>query len=113
MDENDKIIRDNLLGYLSYSVLDEDDTTAYIKMIEIKKTERRKGIGTKLINSLEKEYKNINWGYTTEEGTKFYQSYLKSTNGKWAVEYLSDRGLSNETIENFQLGCAPKDWNLI
>ena len=59
MDENDKIIRDNLLGYLSYSVLDEDDTTAYIKMIEIKKTERRKGIGTKLINSLEKEYKNI------------------------------------------------------
>ena len=77
MDENDKIIRDNLLGYLSYSVLDEDDTTAYIKMIEIKKTERRKGIGTKFINSLEKEYKNINWGYTTEEGTKFYQSYHK------------------------------------
>ena len=48
-----------------------------------------------------------------QDATKFYQSHLKSTNGKWAAEYLSDRGLSNETIENFQLGCAPKDWNML
>ena len=78
IDENDKIIKDNLLGYLSYSVLDDDGTTAYIKMIEIKDTERRKGIATALIKSLEKEYKNINWGYTTNDGTKFYQSLYKN-----------------------------------
>ena len=30
-----------------------------------------------------------------QDATKFYQSHLKSTNGKWAAEYLSDRGLSN------------------
>ena len=48
-----------------------------------------------------------------QEAAKFYQSYLKSTNGKWATDYLSDRGLSSETIENFQLGCAPKDWNAL
>lgn len=48
-----------------------------------------------------------------QEAAKFYQSYLKSTNGKWATDYLSDRGLSSETIENFQLGCAPKDWNML
>ena len=48
-----------------------------------------------------------------QEVAKFYQSYLKSANGKWAVEYLSNRGLSSETIEKYQLGCAPKDWNML
>ena len=48
-----------------------------------------------------------------QEAAKLYQSYLKSTNGKWAPEYLSDRGLSSETIEKYQLGCAPKDWNML
>ena len=48
-----------------------------------------------------------------QEAAKFYQSYLKSANGKWAVEYLSNRGLSSETIEKYQLGCAPKDWNML
>ena len=38
-----------------------------------------------------------------QEAAKFYQSYLKSANGKWAVEYLSNRGLSSETIEKYQL----------
>ena len=48
-----------------------------------------------------------------QDATKFYQSYLKSANGKWAVEYLSNRGLSSGTIEKYQLGCAPKDWNML
>lgn len=46
-----------------------------------------------------------------KEATRFYHSYLKSENGKWALKYLIDRGLTPQTIEQFELGCAPKDWN--
>lgn len=48
-----------------------------------------------------------------KEAAKFYQDYLKSINGRWALEYLLDRGLTVETIGQFQLGCAPKDWNAL
>lgn len=77
MDEHDRIIRENILGYLQYSVADDEEDTAYIQMIEVKESERRKGIATALIDSLKKEYKEINWGYTTNDGTKFYNSYNK------------------------------------
>ena len=67
IDENDKIIKKNLLGYLEYSVYDGE---AYIQMIEVRQSEKRKGIATALIQSLQHDYKDINWGYTTEEGTR-------------------------------------------
>lgn len=77
MDEHDRIIRENILGYLQYAVADDEEDTAYIQMIEVKESERRKGIATALVDSLKKEYKEINWGYTTNDGTKFYNSYSK------------------------------------
>lgn len=77
MDEHDRIIRENILGYLQYSVADDEEDTAYIQMIEVKESERRKGIATALVDSLKKEYKEINWGYTTNDGTKFYNSCNK------------------------------------
>ncbi len=46
-----------------------------------------------------------------KETARFYRNYLKSANGKWALEYLLGRGLTTQTIEEFGLGCAPKDWN--
>lgn len=70
MDDNDKIIKDNLLGYLEYSVSDDNEDKAYVQMIEIKDSERRKGIAGELIKSLQKEYKDINYGYTTKDGTE-------------------------------------------
>jgi ribosomal protein S18 acetylase RimI-like enzyme len=65
MDENDKVIVDNLLGYVDYSVY---NNSAYINFIKVKDSERRKGVGTALIKSLEHDHKNVNWGYTTDEG---------------------------------------------
>lgn len=70
MDDNDKIIKDNLLGYLEYSVSDDNEDKAYVQMIEIKDSERRKGIASELIKSLQKEYKDIDYGYTTKDGTE-------------------------------------------
>lgn len=48
------------------------------------------------------------------EAARFYHSYLMSPEGKWALNYLMDRGLSIETIKHFGLGAAPDGWdNLI
>ncbi|MCK4525048.1 MAG: DNA primase [Candidatus Andersenbacteria bacterium] len=44
---------------------------------------------------------------------KFYQECLKIKTGKKAFKYLSDRGLSKDTIEKFQLGYAPDSWDLL
>lgn len=70
LDDNDKIIKDNLLGYLEYSVSDDNEDKAYVQMVEIKDSERRKGIASELIKSLQKEYKDIEYGYTTKDGTE-------------------------------------------
>ncbi len=39
--------------------------------------------------------------------SKFYQNHLKSKEGKRAREYLEERGLSEEIIEEFEIGYAP------
>ena len=43
------------------------------------------------------------------ETAKFFHSYLMSENGKWALQYLTGRGLSLKTIKQFGLGAAPDD----
>ena len=72
MDENDRVIRDNLLGIVEYAV--DDDNKCYVQMIQVKDTEQRKGIATALIKSLQNEYKDIDYGYTTNDGTKLLKS---------------------------------------
>lgn len=48
------------------------------------------------------------------ETARFYHTYLMSPQGKWALDYLIDRGLSLATIKHFGLGAAPDGWdNLI
>lgn len=44
---------------------------------------------------------------------KFYEECLKIKTGKKAFDYLSERGLSKEIIEKFQLGYAPDSWDLL
>ncbi|MCK5475005.1 MAG: DNA primase [Candidatus Pacebacteria bacterium] len=48
-----------------------------------------------------------------EISRKFYQECLKIKNGKVALGYLQDRGISESMIENFQLGYAPDSWDLL
>ena len=48
------------------------------------------------------------------ETARFYHTYLMSPEGKWALDYLTGRGLSIATIKHFGLGAAPDGWdNLI
>ena len=48
------------------------------------------------------------------ETARFYHTYLMSPQGKWALDYLTGRGLSIATIKHFGLGAAPDGWdNLI
>ena len=41
----------------------------------------------------------------------FSQTLLERNSGKIAQEYLRDRGIDEETIQDFQLGYAPKSWD--
>ena len=45
------------------------------------------------------------------ETARFFHSYLMSTEGKWALDYLTGRGLSIATIKHFGLGAAPDSWD--
>ena len=47
------------------------------------------------------------------ETARFFHSYLMSENGKWALEYLMQRGLSLSTIKHFGLGAAPDSWDAL
>jgi len=44
---------------------------------------------------------------------KFYQECLKTKKGREAYEYLTRRGLKEDTITEFQLGYAPDSWDLL
>jgi DNA primase len=44
------------------------------------------------------------------ETAKFFHSYLMSSDGKWALTYLLERGLKPQIIRHFGLGAAPDSW---
>lgn len=47
------------------------------------------------------------------ETARFYYSYLMSSGGKWALDYLKGRGLTEATIKHFGLGAAPDSWDML
>ena len=55
---------------------------------------------------LKKEIYEIN-----KETARFYHKILRSDEGKDALNYLLNRGLSGKTIGKFGLGYAPDDWD--
>jgi DNA primase len=46
----------------------------------------------------------------TELATKFFEKQFLSPIGREALMYLKDRGLTDETIQDFRLGFAPDEW---
>ena len=44
---------------------------------------------------------------------RYYQERLKSPEGKPALDYLKERGVSPEMIEAFQLGYSPDSWDAL
>ncbi len=49
------------------------------------------------------------WRQVLQEAVTFYQQLLRQPQGRAALEYLRSRGLSEETIEAFALGYAPRE----
>lgn len=45
------------------------------------------------------------------ETAKFFHNYLMSDEGKWALDYYKERGLSLKTIKHFGLGAAPDSYD--
>lgn len=44
---------------------------------------------------------------------RFFHSFLMSPCGKWALDYLTGRGLTVKTIKHFGLGAAPDSWDAL
>ena len=47
------------------------------------------------------------------ETARFFHNYLMSPNGRWALDYLLQRGLTPTTIKRFGLGAAPDSWDAL
>lgn len=47
------------------------------------------------------------------ETARFFHNYLFTDGGKWALDYLTGRGLTLNTIKHFGLGCAPDSWDAL
>jgi DNA primase len=57
-----------------------------------------------------REYeKQKSLGQLLERASRWYQQQLREPWGREAYQYLTNRGLSDETIERFRLGYAPQD----
>ena len=65
-----------LIGYTDYSVYDEKP---YIQMIEVQPKYRRKGYASQMIKRIQRTYPDseIDFGWTTDEGTKFIEKLPK------------------------------------
>lgn len=44
---------------------------------------------------------------------RFFHAFLMSPGGKWALDYLTGRGLTVKTIKHFGLGTAPDSWDAL
>lgn len=72
-EENHKVI-----GYCDYTLFNNE---IFIQYIEVAEEYRLKGVARQLFDFIHKEYsdKKINYGYTTDDGTKFMQAYKKES----------------------------------
>lgn len=46
-----------------------------------------------------------------EKATEFFEENLKSSERKDIIDYLCERGLNDKTMQLWQIGYAPADWN--
>ena len=73
----DYIIDGKVVGKLEYSIYDDEP---YIQMTTVLPEYKRQGIATELLKSLDKDFPNtpIHIGYTTDEGTPFYDRITRT-----------------------------------
>lgn len=81
------------VGHCDYSIYKKDVSIKYLFVVE---EFRKKGIASQLLDFVKKEYsdKLIDYGYSTDDGAKFMDSYLMSKKKKLLKvgELLNDKG---------------------
>ncbi len=86
-------INNKYIGHCDYSIYKEEVSIKYLFVTE---EFRKKGIATKLLDFIKKEYSNklIDYGYSTDDGAKFMDSYMMSKKKKLLKvgELLHDKG---------------------
>jgi len=76
----------------------------------LKTLAEKAGVELQRVNPRQTEQKNKTLDIL-EMATKFYQAHLLQTSaGKKIINYLHERGLSDESIKEFRLGYAPDGW---
>ena len=77
-----------IIGKIEYGVY---NGTPHIQMIETKPEYRRKGVATKLLQELQKQYKNkeIDFGMTTPDGTKLLENITYLVENKKVTKKLN------------------------
>lgn len=92
-----------------FSFVQDYENISFIEAVKI--VADRLGIevdtGYKVTNKYEHHYEAV------DLALKFYQNNLKSAAGKQAREYLKDRGITDEIIDEFQIGLAPKEYDTV
>lgn len=76
------------LGWIEYG---EYDGEPNVKMIEVSPEHRRKGIGKKMLQALQKKYPDIeiNYGMTTPDGTKLIENATYQVENKEVVDKVA------------------------
>lgn len=64
-------------------------------------------LGSSEASNESREHRNA-LTHALDTAVLFYQGELRATNGRQAREYLGERGVSSESIEQFALGFAPR-----
>ena len=88
-----------------FSFVQEYENVSFIEAVKI--VAERNGIDVNVDVKTNTRFDRFYDAY--ELAIKYYQNNIKSNDGKKALEYLHNRGLSNEIINEFDIGLANKN----
>lgn len=95
-------IRDGeTIGYIQYCIYEDEP---HIQMIFVKPEYRRSGIGTALMKSLQSDFPNtnINVGYTTEDGTPFFNKITRTKKNPKYTRIVNELNKVNSRIKEIE-----------
>lgn len=92
-----------------FSFVQDYENVTFIEAVKIvaSKVGIELDAGIKDTSKYDKHYEAV------ELALKFYQNNLKSKDGKKASDYLKQRGINEEIIEEFNIGYAPSNYDTI
>lgn len=92
---------DEEIGYIDYA---DYEGTPYIKYITVSPEHRRKGIASRLLKQLQREYPDteIDWGMTTPEGTALKEKVAVRIENRTAIKVNKALRAEQEKLEGIE-----------